>query len=338
MKRFASICGLIFLAPLAACPGAVGQSERTPMRSALRITVFVRAASGSPAPAGITVRLEADPGGLVDQQMTDSTGKVTFAPKWFTRYVVTIHELGYRDVTQTVDLSNSPTAGVSITLVPQPSDDATPANTGDTGNFISATDLNIPEPAKKEFDAGRKLLQDKHDVSGSISHFQKAVRLYDGFTQAHLMLGLAYLQDQKLKESQAAVERAIQLDPRSGGAHITLGACLNQQKDYPGAEKALLQGLELEPESPEGHYELAKTYWAQHRWQEAEPHTLKAEGLQPQVPGVHVLMGNILLQKRDNPGALKEFNEYLRLDPQGPMSGPVRGMVSKLEKASSASP
>jgi len=44
------------------------------------------------------------------------------------------------------------------------------------------------------------------------------------------------------------------------------------------------------------------------------------------------------LQKRDTPGALKEFNEYLRLDPQGSMSGSVRAMVSKLEKASSANP
>src|ERR1700738_3683095 len=114
MKRFPSICGLTFLAFLAACPGAVGQSARSGSRvSSLKITVFVRAASGSPAPVGINVRLEADPGGLVDQQMTDSTGKVTFAPKSFTTYAVTIHELGYRDVLQNVDLSNSPTAAVS---------------------------------------------------------------------------------------------------------------------------------------------------------------------------------------------------------------------------------
>ncbi len=332
MKRFPSICGFTFLAFLAACPGAVGQSERTPMRSALKITVFVRAASGSPAPVGINVRLEADPGGLVDQQMTDSTGKVTFAPKSFTTYAVTIHELGYRDVLQRVDLSNSPTAAVSVTLVPIAGQDAPPR--AEIGGSVSAADLNIPEPAMKEFDAGRKLLQEKHDAPGSIGHFRKATELYSSFTQAYVMLGLAYLQGQKLKESQTALERGLQLDPKSGAGYLTLGACLNQQKDYAGAEKALLTGLELEPESPEGHYELAKTYWAQRRWQNAEPHAEKAEELQPQVPGVHVLMGNILLQKRDNAGALKEFNEYLRLDPRGSMSGPVRAMVNKLQKAS----
>jgi predicted Zn-dependent protease len=306
------------------------------MRSALRISVIVRVVSGSPAPAGINVRLEADPGGLIDQQTTDSTGKVTFLPKAFTTYAVTIHERGYRDVSRPVDLSRSPTAGVSITLVPLRDQDEVTAPTSEKGDVVSAADLSIPAPAKKEFDAGQKLLQDKHDVRGSIGHFRKATELYSSFTQAYVLLGLAYLQDQKLKESQAALEQAVRLDPRSGAGYLTLGACLNQQKDYASAEKALNRGLELEPESSEGQYELAKNYWAQRRWQEAEPHALKAETLRPNIAGVHVVMGNILLQKRDNAGALKEFNEYLRLDPKGSMSDAVRTMVSELEKARAA--
>jgi cytochrome c-type biogenesis protein CcmH/NrfG len=311
------------------------QSDRTPLRTALRISVFVRLASGSPAPVGINVRLEAEPGGLVDQQMTDSSGKVTFIPKNFTTYAVTIHEAGYRDAVGRVDLTMTPTAAVSLTLVPLAKDDAAkPVNGENVADPVSAASLSIPEPARKEFAAGRKLLETKHDPSGSIPHFRKAIQLYEGFSQAHVMLGLAYLQDQRLKEAQTALERAVQLDPKSAAGHLTLGACLNQQKNYVGAEKALLAGLELEPESPEGHYELAKNYWAQRRWQEADPHVRKAEELKPQVPGVHVLMGNILLQKRDNPGALREFNEYLRLDPKGSMSETVRAMVVKLESAS----
>ncbi len=333
MRHFSSIRGLWLLALVAVCTSTQAQHEKRPMRSALRISVIVRAFSGSPAPAGINVRLEADPGGLIDQQMTDSSGKVTFLPKAFTTYALTIHERGYRDVSRPVDLSHTPTAAVSITLVPVPDQDDVTAPSGEKGNLVSAADLSVPGPAKKEFDAGQKLLEEKHDVRGSIGHFRKATELYSSFTQAYVMLGLAYLQDQKLKESQAALEQAVQLDPKAGAGYLTLGACLNQQKDYAGAEKALNRGLELEPESPEGQYELAKTYWAQRRWQEAEPHALKAETLAPNIAGVHVVMGNILLQKRDNAGALKEFNEYLRLDPKGSMSDAVRAMVSKLEKA-----
>jgi hypothetical protein len=46
---------------------------------------------------------------------------------------------------------------------------------------------------------------------------------------------------------------------------------------------------------------------------------------------VHVLLGNIALRKRDTPGALKEFQEYLRLDPKGPMAEDTQAMVKKIQ-------
>lgn len=46
---------------------------------------------------------------------------------------------------------------------------------------------------------------------------------------------------------------------------------------------------------------------------------------------VHVLLGNIALRKRDVPGALKEFQEYLRLDPKGPMAEGTQAMVKKIQ-------
>lgn len=335
MKRFARICCICLPFLLACSPRIVAQFESGPMRAAARITVFVRLVSGSPAPMGINVRLETDEGGVVDQQMTDSSGKVTFVPRSLNAYTVTIQEHGYHDVSRRVDLSFTPTAAISLTITPLPGEN-------DSGRLIldgrgeatiAARDLGIPEQAMKEFRAGQDLLNEEHGVSRSIDHFRKAIKLYNGFAQAYVMLGLAYLQDHRLKDSHSALERAVQLDPKSAAGYVTLGACLNQQKDYAGAEVALQRGLELDPESPEGHYEIAKTYWAGRRWREAEPHASKAETLLPQVPGVHVLVGNILLQKRDIQGAINEFNEYLRLDPQGPMNESVRAMVSKLRKA-----
>jgi hypothetical protein len=44
-------------------------------------------------------------------------------------------------------------------------------------------------------------------------------------------------------------------------------------------------------------------------------------------------MGNIALRKHDSELALKEFKEYLRLDPQGPMAAGARQMADKLEQA-----
>jgi Tfp pilus assembly protein PilF len=303
------------------------------MRMAFRILVFVRKTDNTPAPLGVSVRLEVDGGGLMDTQATDSMGKVTFHPTIPTGYTIVAHQPGYKDDVKHVDLTLSPTAAVNLTLVPLPSRDSLLGNGSAAGMTVPAGELGIPEPARREFEAGQKLLEDKHDAAGSIGHFNKAIKLYENFPRAYTMLGLAYLQDHKLADSRTALERAIQLDANSGTAHVSLGGCQNQLKDFPAAEKTLLKAVELLPDSPEAHYELARAYWGMHRWQDAEPQAKVAEKLQPNLTGVHVLMGNVLLQKQDAAGALKEFKEYLRLDPNGPMSEGVRAMVAKLEKS-----
>ncbi len=114
-------------------------------------------------------------------------------------------------------------------------------------------------------------------------------------------------------------------------ATLLWGPCTTQQKKYEDAEKALTHGLELKPDVPAGQYELAKTYWATGKWQDAEPHAQKAAALDPAMAPVHVLLGNIALRKQDPLGALKEFQEYLRLDPKGPMAGGVSQMIQKIE-------
>jgi len=325
----------LYFAALGFSTGALGQVEKGPMRNFMRITVFVRAANNSMAGPGINVKLEASPGGLVDEQRTDSSGKVIFSPKTLTTYVVIIHEQGFKDVVKPVDLSLTPSASVMVQLIPLPGQPNDLPSAGSTALVpISADQLAVPEPARREFEQGQKLLQDSHNASKSIGHFQKAIKIDGHFSQAYVLLGLAYLQDKNFKDCRSTLEKGLALDPESAAGFLTLGACQNQDKDYPGAEKALLRGLDLNPESPEGQYELARTYWAMHRWQDAEPHALKAEVLQPKIPGVHVVLGNIYLQKRDNAAALEEFQEYLRLEPQGPMSEGVRAMIAKIEKAS----
>jgi Tfp pilus assembly protein PilF len=325
---------ILFFVVLGLSSSAHAQVEKGPMRNAMRITVFVRAPNNSMAGPGINVKLEASPGGLVDEQTTDSSGKVTFLPKALTTYVVIIHELGFKEIVKPVDLSLTPSASVMVQLIPLPGKPNSLPVAGSSAGPISANELVVPEAARKEFEQGQKLLQDSHNASKSIGHFQKAIKIDDHFSQAYVLLGLAYLQDKNFKDCRSALEKGLALDPQSAAGFLTLGACQNQEKDYPGAEKALVRGLELNPESPEGQYELARTYWAMHRWQDAEPHALKAEVLQPKIPGVHVVLGNIYLQKRDNAAALKEFKEYLRLEPQGSMSEGVRAMIGKIEKAS----
>lgn len=310
--------------------GAAQSSSTVSWNNAL-IIVRVRNADGTSATRGITVNLESVEGATVSSCRTPNDGECTFVPPRPDIYVARIKQSGYQEVWGRIDLRITNHGYVSLEL--RPSDDAPPGDSKDaSGATVSAADLAVPNDARQEFEKGQKLLID-NDAGASIPHFRKAIQLYTSFPQAYTMLGTAYLQLNNWKDAQPALEKAIQLDPKSAGAYLQLGAAYNQMKDYPKAEAALTRGLELSPNAAAGHYELAKTYWALGRWQDAEPHAAKAVEAMPDVAPLHVLMGNILLRKKDAQGALREFQEYLRLDPNGSMAPAVRDIVAKIQNA-----
>ncbi len=296
------------------------------------IKIQVRKPDGSAAPQGILIRLESAGAGMVDQCTTGSDGHCQFSPRTTGLYVLSLRQPGYLEIRKEVDIRDTRGAYVTLDLKPEPGRNESSAPKDSEGTAVSVADLAVPDNARKEFDAGQKALEAK-DFNSGIAHLQKAIKLYDAFPQAYTMLGGAYVEQERYKEAEAALQKAIQLDPKASGAYIELGATFNQMKNYAEAEKALNQGLELNPDAVAGHYELAKTYMALGRWQDAEPHAVKALAGLPDVPPVHVLMGNILLKKRDAEGALREFQEYLRLDPNGPMAAAVRDVVAKIQKA-----
>ncbi|HYL15320.1 MAG TPA: tetratricopeptide repeat protein [Terriglobales bacterium] len=323
-----SVLLLATLCPLSAVPMAAQRTPNPNYQNSI-IQVQVRYKNGGAAPGGIMVTLENEGAGITQQTQTDSQGKASFRVAVAGFYVVSIRQPGYQPMSERVDLNMNPTAYVNFELQAERG-----ANPIPPGGPLATISASIPENAAKEFRTGEKLLNEKKDQDGAIKHFRKAIDMHNAFPEAYLMLGLIYLDQKKFEDSQTALQKSAELDPKSGAAYLALGAVLNQERKYEDAEKALNRGLEIAPDASEGQYELAKAYWALGRWQEAEPHAQKAVAAHPDLAPIHVLLGNIALRKNDPQGALKEFQEYLRLDPKGPMADGSRAMVEKIRKAS----
>jgi tetratricopeptide (TPR) repeat protein len=68
------------------------------------------------------------------------------------------------------------------------------------------------------------------------------------------------------------------------------------------------------------------------RWQDAAPHATIAVRALPDLAAPHVLLGNILLRQNDPKAALHEYQEYLRLDPNGPMAPGTQEIIQKIQK------
>ena len=312
---------------------AAQRGSSKPFMSA-RIQVQVRLPDGTAAPNGIYVELEFQNTQMVMQDQTDSSGKCTFIPPAPAIYLVRAKQPGYYDAVATIDLQNTPTGMAMLVLKPKPGE-APPEPPKGAGNTVSAIELSVPEPARKEYDLGQHALETR-DLDGGIAHLKKAIELHDPYPQACTLLGMAYNEQKKWKDAQGALEKAIQQDPKAVEAYFQLGASLNQQKDHAGAAKALNQGLELNPDAlhaAAAHYELARAYLALGQWQDANPHAAKAVAMQPDVASWHILMGNIDLKKGDGQGAISEFQAYLKLDPNGTAAASVHDMIPKIQAA-----
>jgi tetratricopeptide (TPR) repeat protein len=305
-------------------------AQRAPQRPTM-IRGFVRDAETHAALARVIVTLEQEASGFVAQTETDGLGKFSFDGQGQGVFVLRIRPAGYREISRRVDLTIATTDYVSLEAQRITKHDAPSLPPEGPNAELSVRVAAVPESARKEFITGQQLFLQRKDLPGSLEHFRKAIKLYPNFADAYVLIAMVHIENSNATEARSALEKAIEIDPRLAPAHLTLGMLLNHEKDYPEAEKSLVRGLELSPQSPSGHYELAKTYWALGRLQDAEGHAQRAISLQPDLASAHVLLGNIAIRDHNSEAALKEFREYLRLEPNGSMAQGVRQIIDKIE-------
>jgi tetratricopeptide (TPR) repeat protein len=278
----------------------------------------------------IVVRLRCDRIVYQDETRTDSQGKFNFDALQGNVYTLTIEGQGFRGYQSQIDTSMSRQAYEDITLR-EDREHPPDAKEAQPGPPVNTRIERIPAKASKEFDLGKQRME-AQDAPGSIAHFQKAIDLYPNYAEAYQLMGVVNMETGKFADAEPQLAKATEIEPKLSTAFFALGICRNQMAKYAEAETALSRGLELEPDSPDGQYHIAEAYWNLGRFDDSEPHARKALALKPDLAPAHVLLGNSLLRKRDAPGALKEFQEYLRLAPQGEFAGGTRAAVERLEK------
>lgn len=289
----------------------------------------VRLPDGRPASG---VRVGASSGGSGGDSVTDSLGKFQIVHLVPGNYYVQVWAVGYQRMSQQVDLTTSRGAFLDFTLRPDLAASRPAAPPPLPAVRISAGDATAPESARKSYEEAQHLLA-AGNVNTALELLKMAISQYPEYTQAHLMMGAAYSSQENWEEAQKAFQKAVELDQKNAEAYLGLGAVENEKKSFPEAENHLLKAVELAPESADAHFELGRAYYGQGRWQLADEHLAKANQLRPDNAQQHAVMGNILLRERNAGAALKQFQEALRLDPNGPLAAPTRQMIERLEAA-----
>ena len=323
---------LILLAVLIVSPAFAQTNSSITVPRLGTIRGQVKLPDGRPAPMGYVVYLEQRSGGNAGQTQTDRQGKFEFQQVPSDVYRVIVRIPGYAPAEEEVNLMTIMNNYVEFTLRP------VPGGSGDApaSGSISALDAQAPADARKFLEEGQAALVAGKDLDKSVDSFQKAIHAYPKYVQAYVLLGVAYSSQKKWDDAEKAFQKATQLDKTTAPAFVGLGSVENEKKNFPDAEKYLKQAVQLAPNSADAYFELGRTYWGMSNWEASDAALTKSIQLRPNDSAEHLLHANVLLRKRDAPGALAEFKESLRLDPTGPFADQTKQMIDKIETALSA--
>jgi Flp pilus assembly protein TadD len=323
---------------------SVAQVQNSPTAVTVEINGQVRFAEGGAPAQNVLVRLESyDSGGSITEAFTDRLGKFRFTNLPPAQYSVRVHQTGFRDAQESVDMTTSSRGLAYLQLIRD-------SDTTSTSSVIGTIDAKIPAAARKEFDRGVEALAQggKEKTTLAARCFEKAVSLYPQFVEARLKLGTAYMDLGEWDKAEHALLSTLEVDATAYNALFALGEIYLRQDKLADAEKVLLKGLSIEDASYLGHLSLARVYWEKARpvkeLAEAKPtleksyeEVKKALTLNPSLAAAYLVKGNLLLRVGRSADALVAFGEYLRLDPHGPLANETRALVEKIKKTTAQS-
>lgn len=296
----------------------------------------VRYADNNQPAVRVTVRCDGTGGNSM--QMTDASGKffVSVSPGQYTCFV---RIPGYRPEEQSATLTDANSNEYFFFKLKSD-------GTATTPNSATVINANVPEAARKEFEKGEASLASgkKGQIEEASHHFEKALSIYPTFLEAQLRLGTTYMDLQQWEKAEAALRHAIELNPKAANAYLALGELYWQQKKGPEAEKALLDGLAIEDRSWQGHLTLARVYVdmaakikddTQNRPLRVKAYDQVNEALKynPNLAPAHYLKGTLLVSVGRDLDAQHEFENYVRLEPKGPLAEKAKVLIEKIKKA-----
>ena len=141
---------------------------------------------------------------------------------------------------------------------------ATPTPAAPAAEPVPVSQLRIPSKAMKEFERYQKAFR-SGDLSTSVEHLHKALQIFPDFIQAHLALGLRFIQLGEYQKALTEHEAALALDPRSAQAHQDLSLTLLLLNRYQEAETEARQSLEIDSQAVAAHYVLGRALVGQNR-------------------------------------------------------------------------
>lgn len=323
---------LICICPLGFIKSAAAQASGTQGK----VLVRIRDRVNEQQLGQVEVQLIRFPEEVVGEQFTGSDGSVQFSGLSVGAVTIRASLQGYEPGETQIDLRNGDRTllSVDMSLMPRKYKES-----GTPNGIVSANVLKVPNNAKKEFERGSRLLNDKKDFSRSIAAFQRAIRLYPAYAEAYFLMGTAQLQASAASDAEASLREAMQLDVHLTAPYYPLALLLFEQQRYAEERDLLLKARELDASDWRWPFELARCHAQQGQWESALEYAVAASGSANAPSRVHLLLADIYANSNRYRTAVAELELFAKLDPKSAYMERVREVLPVLRQraASSAS-
>lgn len=197
---------------------------------------------------------------------------------------------------------------------------------------ISAKWASIPKATLDHFKRGVELGQDNKNDEAEVE-LRKAIELSPGFAPAYTELARIALVTGKLDAAVEACQSAIKYDDTDFDAHLNLGIAYLNQKKYPEAEPELVTAAYLNRTAVRPHYYIGLLYVMKGDLDVAQKAFEKAIELNggKGLPAIHKYLGRIYMKKDMEKEALRELETYLKLAPHAQDADKVKKDISDIK-------
>jgi Flp pilus assembly protein TadD len=193
--------------------------------------------------------------------------------------------------------------------------------------FVSASDLGVPNRARKELQRANELIG-RQDMPHAIEKLNKAISIYPGYALAYNNLGVIYGRLGDPVRERNALQEALKLDDHFALAYVNVGRMNIAAGDFAAAETVLDKASGYDPTDPMALILLSWAQFNERRFDEAIATCRKAHALEKPHAFVHRVAARSFEQMKQRASAIAELEQFLKEEPPGP---PADGARKELE-------
>lgn len=301
------------------------------------ITGFVFNSNRQPVPE-VYVELQNDMYSVLARAKTTSSGFFAFRGLRDGSYNVKILPLGtdYQEQTRSVSLvSFSPVQGKGaiseqVDFYLQAKKNQNGGETLGVSGVIFAQD--IPDDAKKFYEEGVRLIEEKKEAEGFES-LKKALEIFPDYFLALDKLGTEYILRGFYQPSYELLSKAVRINPKSFTSTFGLGLAQYRLREYAEAEKSLKMATQLDGESANGHLWLGIILHQNGKLAESEKSLLFANKLtNGEADEVHFQLARLYSDQKRYKDAANELELFLKYSPDARDKEKILETIQKLRQ------